>query len=39
VTRTLMLDLADRERLASDVVSFAAVLTSRKSAHAAGAVQ
>jgi LPPG:FO 2-phospho-L-lactate transferase len=37
VTRTLMLDLAARERLASDVVSFAAALTSRKGAHAAGA--
>jgi LPPG:FO 2-phospho-L-lactate transferase len=37
VTRTLMQDTNDRERLAAEVVSFAAALTSRKGAHAAGA--
>jgi LPPG:FO 2-phospho-L-lactate transferase len=37
VTRTLMQDFVDRDRLAVDVVSFAAALASRKSAHAAGA--
>ena len=37
VTRTLMQDVVDRDRLAADVVSFAAALASRKSAHAAGA--
>jgi len=37
VTRTMMRNIADRERLAADVVSFAAALTSRKGAHPAGA--
>ena len=39
VTRTLMQDFADRDRLAVDVVSFAAALTSRKVARTAGATR
>ena len=37
VTRTLMHDVVDRDRLAADVVSFAAALASRTTANPAGA--